>query len=412
MRNLVDRLQKQNIVGAMSTRRVILLNGPRQCGKTTLAKQLNLENVTYRTLDDLALLKAAQIDPSGFIKQSQGCMIIDEIQRAPSLITAIKKAVDEDMRPGQFLLTGSADIYALPQVQESLAGRIQKIRLRTLTQSEMNISHKPSFLDRAFQENFCIQNSQEDKESILQHCFRGGFPEAVELSDQQRKRWHKDYINALLEKDVRDVAQIQRHHALKELMSVTCAWSGKLLDVSKIEATLSIQRQTLENYLRILEAMYLMERLKPWTKTDYQRVGRQSKMFVTDTGLICSLLGWNMKEVLFNSDRSGKIMETLVYNELAAHVDAHDGLYEFYHYRDRTGHEVDFILEREDGQLLGIEVKAGSSVGLEDFKHLMWMRNTLAPDRFSVGIVLYTGEHILRFGESMWAVPFSDMWIA
>lgn len=157
--------------------------------------------------------------------------------------------------------------------------------------------------------------------------------------------------------------------------------------------------------------MYLIERLQPWTKTDYQRVGRQSKLFVTDSALVCSLLKWNIDEVMLNSDRSGKIIETFIYNELATHVDAHDGLYALYHYRDRTGHEVDFIVEREDGQLLGIEVKAGSSVGIEDFKHLIWMRDHLAPDRFSVGIVLYTGEHILRFGESMWAVPFSDIWL-
>lgn len=134
--------------------------------KTTLAKQLDLGKTTYRTLDDLGLLHAAQIDPSGFIKQSDGCMVIDEIQRAPSLLTAIKKVVDEDTRPGQFLLTGSADIYALPQTQESLAGRLQKIRLCTLTQSELTISHKPSFLNRAFQQDFRAKNCKEDKETI------------------------------------------------------------------------------------------------------------------------------------------------------------------------------------------------------------------------------------------------------
>lgn len=408
MSSFIHRLQYASLAEAMQTRRVVFLHGVRQCGKTTLAKQWS-QNGSYRTLDDATFLDAARIDPQGFVQHQHECMVIDEVQRVPSLIMSIKKVVDENSRCGQFLITGSADIYALPHVQESLAGRIQRVRLRTLTQTEV-LSHHSFILDAFFQQEWTSLSFKETKADILSYCFRGGYPEAMMLSQRRRRRWYADYINVLLEKDARDIIGLRRQDELKNLMIVACSWSSKLMDMSRLGTKLSLNRNTLESYWRVLEAMFLVDRLPPWTKTDYQRVGRQSKIFVNDAGIVCSLLKWKEDDVLLDSDRSGKIVETFLYNELAVQVDAANGLYELYHYRDREGREVDFIVEREDGCLLGIEVKAGSSVGKQDFRHLTWMRDHLVPDKFCAGVVLYMGEQVVPFGDRLWAVPIGHLW--
>ncbi len=400
-----------SILNAIHARRVLLLNGPRQCGKTTLIRHLPIQNTVYRTLDDIALLKSAEADPQGFVKNAEGVMVIDEVQKAPLLLQAIKKVVDEDNRNGQYLLTGSANINALPNSYESLAGRIQKIRLRTLTQAEIQEA-PPLFLNRAFAQEFQQKTYREDKEQILNYCFAGGFPEVLRLQAKHRRKWHKDYIDAILERDLRDISHIHKIEIMQDLVKIVCAWSSKFMDVSAIGAHLSIRRPTLEVYLNALEILYLVEKLPPWIKTDYQRIGRQSKLFVTDCGLICSLLGWNIEEVLLDSDRSGKIVETFVYNELATQIDASDGSYVMYHYRDRENREIDFLIEKDNTALLGIEVKAGSSIAREDFKHLIWFQNSIAKTRPFVGIVLYTGEHILPFGKNLWAVPCAYLWAA
>ncbi len=413
MSDFINRFQINSILEAMHTRRVLLLNGPRQCGKTTLAnhigKNIGKEKVIYRTLDDVGLSKAAENDPHGFVKHSEGIMIIDEIQRVPSLLPAIKKSVDEHTHSGQFLLTGSANINALPSVNESLAGRVQKIRLRTLTQAEI-MGTKAHFLERAFSQHFSSGSFYEDKEQILEYCFRGGYPEAIKLSPKARNLWHQDYIEALLERDLKEIARIHRYDAMQDLFKVLCSWSGKFLDISAIGTHLSIRRQTLESYMNALEILYLIERIPSWIKTDYQRVGRRPKLFVTDCGLICSLLRWRQDQVLLDSDRSGKIIESFVYNELATQIDVSQGLYNLYHFRDRENREIDFLIERDDGTLLGIEIKAGSGINMHDFKHLSWFQNNLAQNKNFIGIVLYTGEHAVPFGPSLWAVPLASIW--
>ena len=407
--NFVQRFQRQSILNAIHTRRVLLLAGPRQCGKTTLTRHLDLPQATYRTLDDITLLQAAETDPQGFIKNAEGTMVIDEVQRAPLLLQAIKKTVDEDNRNGQYLLTGSANINALPNVHESLAGRVQKIRLRTLTQAEIQ-GAAPIFLARAFSQEFAKMGALEDKRQILEYCFAGGFPEALRLSPKHQGKWHKDYIEALLERDLREISNIHKLDAMQSLIKVMCAWSGKFIDISAIGANLSIRRPTLESYINALEILYLIERVPPWAKRDYQRTGKQFKLFVTDCGLVSSLLNWKMDDVCLDSDRSGKIIETFVYNELATQIDANDRQYTLYHYRDREKREIDFLIEREDGALLGIEVKAGSNVGLNDFKHLSWFQANMAQDTPFVGIIVYTGEHIVPFGPNLWAVPCGQLW--
>ena len=410
------RWRVNNVKDALKVRRVVVISGARQTGKTTLAKQvLDEKKNPFKPLDLKMYLDAAKNDPSGFVQNKSGTMVIDEIQKAPELISEIKYVVDRANRPGQYLLTGSANIQSLPSVSESLAGRVRNIRLRPLTQGEI-LRRKPNFLARAFAHNFPAQIKGYDKEAIFDLAFRGGFPEAVRLKTQKdRRAWSKDYIDALIENDMRDVANITRQDTLKDLICVLASWSGKFMDLSAISATLGISRPTITSYINALEALYLFERVRPWIKTDYERVGRSYKTYATDTGFMASVLDWKQSEVLndseiANTDRAGKLMETFVFQELAAQIDLDDD-YTLYQYRDREKREIDFIIERNDGALVGIEVKAGRSVSKDDFASQIWFKNNLVKGKKPyIGIVLYSGDSTLSFGDGMFAVPIAALW--
>ena len=410
MNRLYLRWQKKIIEEGLKTRRVLLLCGSRQCGKTTLAKTINPIDTIYFTLDNLATRQLAETDPHGFVKHQDKMLIIDEIQRVPTLLSAIKLIVDENTSPGQFLLTGSTNIQSLPGVQESLAGRIRKIRLRPLTQGEL-LGVAPSFIYHAFNQTLPqITTNPYDRNSLLTMAFRGGYPEAIALNTTDRRQWHTDYIDALLTRDLIEIARITHHHAMHELIALLAAWSGKFMDITALGSGLSIRRPTIESYINALEALYLVERIPPWTRTDYERVGKQDKLYMTDSGLMASLLRWNFEQVEWDPDRSGKLIETFIFNEIAAQIDAYSGKYQLFHYRDREKREIDLLIERDDQALLGIEIKAGSSISSSDFKHLKWFKDNIAKNRPFYGIVLYAGEVFGSMGENLWAVPFNALW--
>ena len=404
---MFKRWLENSIKSALKTRRIIILSGSRQCGKTTISKAIANKNIIYKTLDDSTLLQAAKNDPEGFIKFAKGTMIIDEIQRVPELITAIKKAVDENTKYGQYLITGSVNIQTLPTVKESLAGRVRKIRLRALTQGEI-LKKKPNFLNRIQKQEF-VNNNGYDKEKMSEIIFKGGFPEPLSFKNSlERTSWYKDYINTIIEFDLHNIANIKRHDSLRELVNIIASYSSKFIDKSKITSSLRIANQTLESYLAVLENTYLTDKVPPWLKTDYERVNKQSKYFMTDTGLMASLLNWKKEDLLVDSDKSGKIFETFIYNQLIAQIELNDE-YKLYHYRDREKREIDFVIQNENN-IYGIEVKSGSYVTKEHFKHTEWFRKNLTGDKHFTGIVLYTGQHVVPFGENMLAVPINNLW--
>ncbi len=412
----IDTLQKK-----LSQRRVLILNGSRQCGKTTLVKQIADSQTIYRTLDDPTLLNAALSDPQGFIRHDDQLMIIDEIQRAPILLQVIKQEVDDNPMPGRFLLTGSANIQSLPSVTESLAGRVSQVRLRPLVLGEIN-AVEPNFLKNAFLQNFkltkpfqasegVVQQSSWNKDAYLLEAFHGGYPEARRLIDEREQRgWHKDYLNALIERDLKDITHIKRKDSMAKLIEVLAAWSSKLMDVSSICKSLALTRPTVESYINALESLYLIDRVRPWYKTDYDRVGKREKLFFSDTGMMTAVLRWRFDQVRLEGDLNGKLLETFVFNQLMAHVDVHESMYQLTHYRDGEKREVDFIVEREDGAVLGVEVKAASVIDQSAFKHLTWFRENIIPKQEFVGVVLYTGEHLASFGPKLWAVPINSLW--
>jgi predicted AAA+ superfamily ATPase len=414
------RWQSETLRYALSQRRVVILEGSRQCGKTTLVKGLSDENTIYRTLDDTTLMNAALSDPHGFVDHGDGLMIIDEIQRAPMLLQAIKKNVDENQGLGRFLLTGSANIQSLPNVMESLAGRITKVRLRPLSMGEIWMD-RSWFLQDAFDEEFFVHklghslngDTYWNKKDYLTQAFRGGFPEPRRYFDNTHRyqSWYKDYINALLDRDLKDITNIRRKDAMEKLIEILAAWSSKFMELQSIGSHLSLTRPTLETYINALETLYVIERVRPWHDTDYDRVGKKDKLFMTDTGLMASILNWHLDAVALDGDKNGKLLETFVFNQLAAHIDVYKEQYKITHYRDSEKREVDFIIERTTDQaILGIEVKAGSLVDKKDFKHLIWFSEHIAKNRKFIGIVFYTGEHVLSFGTHLWAVPISALW--
>lgn len=403
------RWQTREVKNGLNRHRVVLLTGPRQCGKTTLAKEFISEDVGYVTLDDLVWYESAKLDPQSFVDQDKRTLIIDEVQRVPVLLIAIKKIVDENLKPGQFLITGSANIQEIPTVRESLAGRVTRVRLRTLSQGEI-LGAKPSFFEHAFIQNFKYSFEKQDKDKIISLASTGGFPEPLLLDDNNRRRWHLEYVRALLDRDLLEIANIYKHDSIRKLVEVLAAWSSKFMDKESICSVLSIRRETLDSYVNALESLYLVEQVPAWYKTDFDRVGKRAKIFMTDSGLMSSILAWNPDQIKFQPDALGKLLETFAMNELAVQVDVHEGHYELFHYRDRDKREIDFLIERTDGALLGIEVKASSTVTGDDFKHLKWFQEHLTKDRPFIGIVLYTGVAPIPFSRDLWAIPFSMLW--
>jgi len=400
----------ESVKKALSLRRVVVVSGARQAGKTTLLEQTLSKNSEYRSLDDTDMLGFALSDPKGFVMNESEMMAIDEIQKAPKLISEIKQVVDKNNRPGQYLLSGSANILTLPIVSDSLAGRVKYMRLRPLTVGE-TLGKKPDFLERAFNKDFPSRITGYNKADIIDLAFRGGYPEAVAINNlRDRKDWHIDYIKTLINRDLRDIANIRRLDDLRSLVDVLASWSAKFMEVSQVMSVMSINKITLDSYINTLISMFVFEKVLPWLKTDYERVGKRAKFYAADTGLMASVLGWNPKEVFVSEDRSGKLIETFVFQELSAQIDL-DNKYSLFQYRDRTAKEIDFIVEREDGALLGIEVKAGHNVSSEDFAAQKWFSETLLKNNESyTGLVVYSGDKVIQFAKNMLAVPIASLW--
>jgi predicted AAA+ superfamily ATPase len=275
-----------------------------------------------------------------------------------------------------------------------------------LTLGEVN-NGSGDFLKRAFCRDFPGDKCALDKRKIISIATASGYPEAMEMDGLMRRKWFSSYLDNLLVKDIHDVTEIRKLDVLKEIAKWLFAYSSKFFEVSELASKIGVSKTTVENYIAALKALYLFDELSPWTKSDYSKIGKRSKLFSSDAGLMANVLGWDDESIYMNDDRSGKIVESWVYQNLVALADC-DGDYEISHYRDSNKREIDFMVERNDGAMLGIEVKAGSALGSEDFKHLKWFSNNLAKGDFT-GVVLYSGEHTLRFGEGFYAVPLGAL---
>lgn len=399
-RQLAPRIQE-----SLHDTPVVLVNGPRQCGKTTLVRQF-AHGMDYFSLDNPAVLAAAQQDPLGFVRQLDRA-IIDEVQRAPGLMLALKLVIDEDRRPGRFLLSGSANLLALPQIADSLAGRMEIHTLLPLSQSE--IQARPNdFLQRAGAQDWSAQAQNHGTQSdMVAHVLAGGYPEMRQRATQiRRQAWARNYIQTLVERDVRDVAQIEQFSQIPRLLDVAAAHCGQLFNAAQTGGHLSLDTRTLEKYLGILEKLFLVQRLPAWSRNEMGRLVKTPKLHFLDAGLQATLTRLTPDLLIPQRERWGATLETWVYGELRKALALSDEPWYLAHYRDKDQVEVDFVLENTMRQLIGIEVKAAATVQSQDFKGLRKLQAQTGSD-FITGIVLYDGTHALPFGTGMWAVPLS-----
>ena len=403
---MFKRWMLPELLHKLAYRRGVHLTGARQVGKSTLAEMVELAKYRRYTLDVQKIREVAFNDPYGFVKHATGeTLIIDEVQKVPELLDAVKTILDKDNSKGQYLLTGSSNLHFAKAIKDSLAGRLGRVRLRPLALGEIN-GNEPSFITRAFAGNLGDAYEDVDKRGIIQFCFRGGYPETLPLDTHERKAWFRDYLDDILNKDVRDITEIRKIDVLKAIALRLLAHSAQFFSLEELAAKTGIAKATADNYLEALQALYLFDRVPAWSKSEYGRLGKRPKWIAGDSGMIAALLGWDAEETYFDDRRSGKLIESWVYQQLAAQAEA-TGLYEISHYRDNKQREIDFMVERDDGALLGIEVKAGN-VSQGDFAHLKWFAANLAKTPFT-GIVLYSGKDVLRYGEGFYAVPLSAL---
>ena len=407
---MIRRNIEDSIRLAMSDTPVVLLNGARQTGKTTLAEMI-AENTgaQYFTLDDAATLALAAGDPVGFIRNLSGPVVLDEIQKAPDLFPAIKLAVDKDRRPGRFLLTGSANVMTLPRLSESLAGRMEVIPLFPFSAGEL-AGQREGFLKRLFDGTLAEAKLLSAKDDLPARLVRGGFPEAVQrVADDRRAAWFASYISTLLQRDVRDLARVETLHALPNLLKLLATRASGLLNLADVGRDTSLPHTTLTRYLALLETVFLVHRLPAWSPNLGKRLVKAPKLHLVDTGLACHLVGADPRRL--NEDRTwlGRILETFAVGELRKQVSWTDPRMTLYHFRTAAGSEVDVVLEKSNGSVAAVEVKASATVGTSDFAALQALRDPLG-QRFQSGIVLYLGDQVIPFGDKLWLVPLPALW--
>lgn len=400
------------LLAALTDTPVVLLNGARQTGKSTLVQTLTATEhpAIYLTLDDAGVLAAARTDPAGFIGDLEGQVVIDEIQRAPELFPAIKVEVDRRRQPGRFLLTGSANVLLLPHLSESLAGRIELLTLWPLSQGEID-GVCEGFIDAIFAKTLPVLKDDARKtRALVDRLMHGGYPEVLTRNEpSRRKAWFGAYITAILQRDVRDLAHIEGLTEFPRLLSLLATRVATLLNYAELSRALAMPQTTLKRYMALLETTFLIQTLPTWSSNLGKRLVKASKIMLNDTGLIAYLLGLDSEHLKTRPETTGPLLENFVVMELRKQTAWNKIQPQLFHFRTQSGQEVDVILENDAGRLVGIEIKASATVGAQDFKGLHALAE-ITGKRFQRGIVLYTGRTSIPFGRNMYALPISALW--
>lgn len=408
--DLVPRKAMGLLTEALSDTRVVTLNGARQAGKSTLARLAAqaCPNALVRLLDDPATLRAALDDPADFVDHD-GLLVIDEVQLAPELFRSIKVAVDTDPRPGRFLLTGSAQVLALRQLPDALPGRMEIVELWPFSQGEIDRSHD-GFIDAAFARGPALsRTSTLRKRDYLERAVRGGFPEAVRRSPRRRAAFFDSYLTSLIERDVKELAAIERQGDLRRLLALLAGRSGGLLVPATLAGESGVPRTTLNRYLELLTALFLIKQIPAWSAGQTHRAIGTPKLAFVDTGIACHLLGQDATRLGEPDGAAGPMMETFVLMEVARQLTWSSERPRLYHYRTKDRVEVDVVLETPDGRVVAIEVKAGATIRTEDLAGLRHLAQRLG-SRFVAGFVLYAGQQTLPFGDRLRALPVDALW--
>jgi hypothetical protein len=400
------------LTDALADTPVVLINGARQSGKSTLAQTQSTGTPRqYLTLDDAVVLNAAKSDPAGFIDGLQGAGTLDEVQRVPEIFLAIKAAVDRQRQPGRFLLTGSANVLLLPGIADSLAGRMEVLSLWPLSSAEIADSAGLNRADALFQGDWSgLMVPPCERAALIERRLAGGFPEAVSrTSARRRDAWFDSYVQAILQRDVRELANIEQLTEIPNLLALLATRSGTLLNFAELSRSAAIAQSTLKRYFALLEMLFLVVRVPSWERNAGKRLVKAPKVFLPDSGFLNYLTGSTAESLSAKPGLPGGLVETFVLAELLKHLAFSGARLSLWHYRTQTNIEVDFILENRLGQITGMEVKASATVDAKDFKGLRHLQETEAAI-FQRGMVLYAGREVVPFGNNLWAVPLSVWW--
>lgn len=400
------RYLRPRLIEALADTPAVLIHGPRQCGKTTLAR--TVEGYSYLTFDDEVQLSAARADPIGFVADLPDRVILDEIQRIPELFVTLKAAVDRNRQPGQFILTGSANVLLAPKLSDSLAGRMEILRLHPLARCEVERA-QADFLDILFNDGFRMGAYQRLGRGLAEYVVAGGYPAALARSPGRRRRnWYRAYTETLVQRDVQELARISRLDVVPRLLELAAGQTARLFNISELASPFQLSRPTIRDYVTLLDRVFLLEQLQPWHSNRLSRLIKTPKMHLGDTGLASSLVG--IDAAALNNDRNllGQLLETFVFQELRRQASWCEDTIRFYHFRDKDGFEVDVVLEREGREIVGVEVKASATVTDRDFRALRKLQSGVGK-RFAAGVVIYDGENAVRFGEKLIALPIAAL---
>ncbi len=390
---------------------VTLIQGPRQSGKTTLAQLVGEPlGYLYLNFDDDVTRTTALNDPAGFVGDLPERVVLDEVQRVPSLFSALKIAVDRMRTPGRFVLTGSSNILLDARLSDSLAGRMQVVRLHPLSQWEIERSASSTFVERLFQEAFDVRHTERLSGNLAERIVAGGYPAAMARPPgHRRSAWYRSYVSSMIQRDVRDIASIRSVDVVSKLLAAAAAQNGQLFNVSELASPFQVSRNTIRDYFILIERLFLAERLPAWHSNRMSRLVKAPKVHFGDTGLACSLMGADRESLQANRTVLGRVLETFVLQELRRQASGLPGPYSFFHFRDRDKAEVDVVIEHGSLHVAGVEVKASATVFPSDFSGLRKLKAACG-SRFGCGVVLYDGEVSVPFGEGLYAVPIRRLW--
>lgn len=405
---MYDRLLKIPVNKALKNAPVILVQGPRQSGKTTFVRQFESKGYHFATMDNIDTLDFAKKDPVGFIRGKQR-LIIDEIQKVPEIFSQIKLSVDEDRQPGRFILTGSANVLLLPDLSDSLAGRMRIMNMLPLSRAEIS-GRKPSFLKNLFESGFRSTPDEVIDDNLMRILIGGGFPEVVAMNDEESQmEWMHSYIQTIVQRDMRDIATINNLIDLSNFIAALATNSAQLVNYSKIGRDVRINYHTVQRYAALLEQLFIVSRLQPWHSNKRKQFVKSPKLHFLDSGLLACSLNMSVDYLRMNRQSLGCLLETFVFSEVMKLVGTSDYRIKPYFYRNDLSREVDIVLVRSDGRIAGIEVKASATVRIKDLAGLKSLAENCG-EQFAFGVVLYNGTTVKSMGERFAAAPVSSLW--
>lgn len=403
---MIKRFVSSSIINALKDNPVVLVHGARQTGKSTLIKKIVEEEypAQYVTLDDPGMLAAAKNSPDGFLEGMGEILAIDEVQHVPELFRAIKVRVDKNRKPGQYILTGSSNVFLLPKISESLAGRMEVLTLYPFSRTEINNSAHP-IIDELFSKNYQKPTIGKNIDSLSKRIVTGGYPEILRRQNlDRREAWFNSYITTILQRDVRDISNIEGLMQIPKLLRIFASRAGTLLNFAEISRAATISQTTLKRYIALLEAIFLIRFLPAWSGNLSKRLIKTPKLYFNDTGLLSYLVGFDENSLFDNSLFWGRAVENFVLMELIKNASWSKSKPQISYFRTASGREVDFILEKRDGTVIGVEVKATANPTAEMFSGLKILKEEIGK-KFLRGFIFYSGREIIPFDRDMYAMP-------